>query len=279
MRIALLTDMHIGFTGESRWHNRKMWTEAPDVTRAAVAQVNALGVDRVVVLGDLTESGEPHEVDAAYDVLKELNAPWSVVPGNHDRVALAAGSFTRVFGDHLVPDYSVEADIGLLFLPELWPRDDRKIVRMDWARLEPQLDAILTSPPELLAIFGHYSVLPEDAHAQANNGLYAGPWADGVTLLDRLRPALDGRIVCFCGHQHWHHIMAQAGVLHCTTGSLIEYPMEGRVVTLTPQEITIETLPSASPLVAEASFDGADWVRGAEADRAFQATFPLVVTG
>lgn len=278
MRIALLTDMHIGYTGESRWHNRKMWTEAPEITREAVAQVNTLKADYVVVLGDLTESGQPSEVEQAYAALQPLSAPWAILPGNHDRSALESGVLRDTFADHLLPAYQNLDGIGLLFLPERWPRDEKHVPRMDWGRLSPEIEQILLSPPAVLIVFSHYSVLPEDAHAEANHGLYAGHWGDGEQFLGLLRPALEGRIICLCGHQHWHHVMAQNGVLQCTTASLIEYPMETRLVTVTPERIQIETLPTASPSIAQASLDETRWVSGTHRDRVFDQQIPFSIT-
>lgn len=279
MRLALFTDLHIGYTGESRWHNRKMWTQAPDVALAEVAHINALTPDHVVILGDLTESGELQEVEAAYNILTKLTAPWSVVSGNHDRKAYGSGMLKSVFGNHLLPAYREQDGIGMLFIPELWPQENRQLFKMDWQRLEAEIARIVAAPPRVLVVFAHYPLLSLEAHAAAHDGLYAGHWSDGLELLERLRPTLAGRIVCLCGHQHFHHITQQDGILHCTTASMIEYPMESRLVEVTPSRISIETLLNASPVTAEASLDGVDWVHGTEKDRSFQGSFPLRVTG
>ncbi|MBI1258956.1 MAG: hypothetical protein GC204_15910 [Chloroflexi bacterium] len=277
MRIAIMTDLHVGYTGESRWHNRKMWTEAPEVARAAVAQINRLGVDRVVVSGDLTESGEPAELATVKTILDALSSEWFVLPGNHDRKALAAGTFDQFFAEHLPPLYAESEGIGSLFLRESWPREDKNVARLNWDLLEPQLEAILAAPPRLLTIFAHFPLLPEQAFAEAHAGLYAGCYIDGEAVLRRLQPALSGRIAVFCGHQHWHHLMPGSDILHCTTASLIEYPMECRLVTLTTDHLSIETLDSASPTIASASLDAASWVSGEDSDRAYQTSIPFTV--
>jgi hypothetical protein len=277
MRIAIMTDLHVGYTGESRWHNRKMWTAAPEVTRAAVAQINSLAADRVVVLGDLSESGKGAELEDVFAILQGLRSEWLALPGNHDREAIAAGTFNRMFAEHLPPLYEERDSIGMLFLREAWPGEDKQVARLDWNALNPQIEAILNAPPKLLAIFSHFPLLPERAFAEAHAGLYAGHFVDGEEVIRRLLPALLGRIAIFCGHQHWHHILPGADVLQCTTASLIEFPMECRLLTLSPTQVAIETIDSASPDTAGASLDGVTWVRGQTHDRVYQSAVPFAV--
>ncbi len=275
MKIALVTDLHVGYTGESHWHNRKMWSDAEAVARAAVQQLNAQSPDLTFVLGDLTESGETQETETVCSILNGFSSPWYVVAGNHDRKALASGDFGRLFADHLLPPYHTHENIGILTLREPWPREDKHVARMDWDLLQPALDTLLAAPPAVLLIIGHYPMLPEKEYAEAHHGLYAGHWVDGETLLDKLTPVLAGRIVVLCGHQHWHHIMQTPAVLHCTTASMTEYPMECRLVTIEDHSIHIQTLDTASPEVAARSLDAATWVRGSEQDRTHHVTLPF----
>lgn len=276
MRLGVLSDLHVGYTGESRWHNRKMWSEAPTVASAAVAHLNGLSVDRALILGDITESGEVAELEQAFECLKGLHSQWYVLPGNHDRTALAAGTFDQVFAGHIPPVYEVVQDVGMLHLREAWPREERNEARMDWSVLEAVLPTILNAPPALLTIFAHFPLIPERTHAAAHNGLYAGHWVDGERLLAHLKPALPGRIAIFCGHQHWHHHLLVDGMLQCTNASLIEYPMETRLVTLTPGRVQIEVQATASADIATASLETATWVRGEARDRVGNFAVPFV---
>jgi 3',5'-cyclic-AMP phosphodiesterase len=72
LRIAILGDIHCGTK------------RGNTMARAAVADINAAGVDVAVQLGDLADHGARHEFDRARKILDRLEMPWYVVMGNHD---------------------------------------------------------------------------------------------------------------------------------------------------------------------------------------------------
>ena len=52
MRIGILNDLHLGHSGEGRWHNRLLYDRAAEIARSAVAVLNRQSLDLVLVLGD-----------------------------------------------------------------------------------------------------------------------------------------------------------------------------------------------------------------------------------
>ena len=73
-RVIQLSDLHIGL---------KTHPEGEAHTRQAIALVNQLKPDLVIVSGDMSEN-YPEARQGAYDLLKGLEVPYRVVPGNHD---------------------------------------------------------------------------------------------------------------------------------------------------------------------------------------------------
>src|ERR1051325_9473548 len=73
-RVIQLSDMHIGL---------KTHPEGVAHTQQAIAIVNQLRPDLVIVSGDLSENF-PDARQEAHDLLKGLQVPYRVVPGNHD---------------------------------------------------------------------------------------------------------------------------------------------------------------------------------------------------
>jgi len=73
-RVIQLSDLHIGL---------KTHPEGEAHTRQAIAIVNQLKPDLVIVSGDLSEN-DPEARQDAHDLLKGLQVPYRVVPGNHD---------------------------------------------------------------------------------------------------------------------------------------------------------------------------------------------------
>jgi 3',5'-cyclic AMP phosphodiesterase CpdA len=81
MLIAQISDLHIQQAGQHR-----ELIQAEKHLAAAVDQLNQLdpAPDLVAVTGDLTERGTPDEYRIVKHHLDRLNAPYIVIPGNHD---------------------------------------------------------------------------------------------------------------------------------------------------------------------------------------------------
>ena len=108
---------------------------------------------------------------------------------------------------------------------------------------------------------------PESDYADEHTASYARHYLDGEEILDRLGQLVSGKIYCFSAHQHWHRIINGDKVVHCMTASMIEYPMEARVVSIENGSISVSTIETACPEIATTSLDSARWVCGRERDR------------
>jgi hypothetical protein len=64
----------------------------------AVAEINRLGVDRVIVKGDIADSGLPEQFGLAAETFARLDAPHDVVLGNHDYLARNQGEEVDGYG-------------------------------------------------------------------------------------------------------------------------------------------------------------------------------------
>lgn len=72
-RFVVFTDVHVG-------------SGVDDLARAAVADINDIAPEFVVICGDITEDGEPEQFRAAREIFDGLTCPYFAVPGNHDAV-------------------------------------------------------------------------------------------------------------------------------------------------------------------------------------------------
>lgn len=100
--LAHASDIHFGAIGD------------PRVVEALVAEINAAAVDLVCVSGDLTQRARAREFDAARTLLARFEAPYVVVPGNHDvyqwwnpikRVFRPLRRYRREITDDLTPSF------------------------------------------------------------------------------------------------------------------------------------------------------------------------------
>jgi 3',5'-cyclic AMP phosphodiesterase CpdA len=71
MRLAHLSDLHFGHHDEA-------------VAATLARELDAQGLDLVVISGDFTQRGTPEEFEAAKAFIDSLTVPVFTVPGNHD---------------------------------------------------------------------------------------------------------------------------------------------------------------------------------------------------
>ena len=95
-RLIQLSDLHIGLRSHP---------EGEAHTRQAIAIVNQLKPDLVIVSGDMSEN-YPEARQRAFDLLKGLQVPYRVVPGNHDVHDDDMSAHRAMWGDDY---YSFEA--------------------------------------------------------------------------------------------------------------------------------------------------------------------------
>ena len=275
MKLGILNDLHLGAPGRTgEWHNRLMFDQAEAIARSAIAVLNRQRPDAVVVLGDITQSGEPAQVGVAREVLASLAVPWYALPGNHDRAALKSGLFDEAFAGHVLPFYSRLGGSGVVCLRESlagYGLDDDGF-QLGQTQIAQVLDAVDADRPEHLIVLCHFPLMGEESWAAEHGGKDAGHLPDGPRLVEELSRRATRPVLILCGHQHWHHISHGRGWVQCVTASLIEYPMEVRLVTIDGQAVDVETFPGGAEQLASASLLSAAWVRGRDEDRAWRST-------
>jgi 3',5'-cyclic AMP phosphodiesterase CpdA len=102
LRVVQISDLHIGL----RTH-----PESEAHARQAIALVNQLKPDLVLVSGDISEN-YPSAREAARELLKGLSVPYKTVPGNHDVHDDDMSAYRAAFGKDF---YSFEAG-GIRFI-------------------------------------------------------------------------------------------------------------------------------------------------------------------
>ena len=162
MRYALLSDIHANLEALS----------------AVFQQIDALGVDQIVCLGDVVGyNANPNE---CVEMIRERNVP--TICGNHDAVACGT-----------------EDPWGfnpIALAAALWTRENLTSANLDWLA---QLSDTLTFDG-FLAVHG----------APMNRDTYIFGWEDILPHLDHLR---EYRVsLCFFGHTHCPGIFSTDGV-------------------------------------------------------------------
>jgi 3',5'-cyclic AMP phosphodiesterase CpdA len=202
MRIAQLSDVHVG---AARYD--------VGLLRAAIAEINELAPDLVVVAGDLTDDGYRDQYEPAQAELASVRCPRVVfVPGNHDARNVGYRRFEKWFGPR-DSQHRFEAggiDVSLVGVDSSKPDlDDGEVGREQYGWVEEALSA-----PADLRIFvcHHHLVAIPDTGREANQLHDAG---DVLALLRRTRVDL-----VLGGHRHVPYVWPIAGMLLVNSGTV-----------------------------------------------------------
>ena len=252
-------------------HNHRLHEQAEDLAQLAIATLNRQRLDAVFVLGDVTEDGTPEQMECAAPVLSAIAHPWYVVPGDGDRGAVRSGAFDRLLSEHVAPPYwRLNNRIGVVSL-----REDANAVsgafRFDHARCAQSVAALRADAPRTLLVLSHFPLICQRNWAALHNGQHAVCPPNGRQVLRDLAACIQQRVVILCGHQHWHHMSDGADWIQCTTGAMIEFPMEVRVITIADDTFYVNTLAAGAESQRQASFHRARWVAGWTPDRVLKA--------
>ncbi len=112
MLIAQISDTHLSGWGKKTFNIAPM---AENLARC-VKHINALNPkpDIVLITGDISNNGTQNECEQAADILGKLDAPFYVIPGNHDN----RETLVSVFGKRACP---TESDDFVNYVIEGYP--------------------------------------------------------------------------------------------------------------------------------------------------------------
>ncbi|MCE9591993.1 MAG: metallophosphoesterase [Planctomycetes bacterium] len=261
LRLGIINDLHLGGPVDcpGRLHNRLNYHNAERCTRQAVRRLNGLGLDAVIVNGDVSEHGHESELALAHDIFSGLRVPWHILPGNHDRAAVAGGTFDRVFGGRATHGYTDLGGVGALFLRENeWGGPIG--YQLGAAESDNAFEAVARDAPDVLLVFSHVPLVAEPV--MKGQSLHDGP-----VLLERLSSVVRGRVALLTAHLHCHIVTETPSWVQITTGAMVEYPMEVRVVEVNGARLRTRVESCVDPELAWESFDRGQWVLGRARDR------------
>jgi len=198
MKIAHISDIH---AAEAHF--------LPELAENVIAKLNALAPEILVVTGDLTDAGYPHEFERARRFIERIACDISlVIPGNHDVRNVGYLGFEASFG----PRSKLERHRGvtLVGLDSTQPDLDEGHVggdKYEW------LEQCLTQHPDDLKVVAlHHHVLPVPKTGRERNIL-----TDAGDLLEILmRSHVD---LVLCGHRHVPWVWNLNGMVIANAGT------------------------------------------------------------
>jgi len=241
-RFAVLSDTHLSPAGtpDGMWNNVTCRSVSAELLAAAAADIAAHGLNQVILLGDVSDGGEPAMIAAALDTITGAGMRVRAVPGNHDASrspdALAEAAAGRpdvtVLGDRhqeTGPDVAV-AGHGLrshdggrtceaIGVPDVAGRSGRLLL---WA--------------------SHYPVLSQQQKFRAAGLRYPGDLRNLSHVAERAG-RFDGPVLVLHGHLHASSLGQAGPLLQIGVPAAVEWPNAWTEVTLelTPDAVTVAT--------------------------------------
>lgn len=239
IRFGILADAHLAPPGTPpyQWQNTVDLPRSSDLLEAALAWFASQRIDRLVLLGDLTEAADPASFASVASRARALGVPVWAVPGNCDvdpvdRSTTAFGGI-RTHGIDIAP-----------LLAEPVPWIDAELTGLEWTAAG--LRSQRASDPErrhvnLRIVFGHYPVLDLEPELTAAGFRHSGNLVDRAERERALRSSGAPTIVVH-GHLHIHAARTSGTLLHLSCAPLIEPPHAVSMLTVTrqPDGLTVE---------------------------------------
>jgi Calcineurin-like phosphoesterase len=243
-RFAVLSDTHLSPAGtpDGMWNNVTCRSAARDLLAAAVADIASAGLTRVILLGDVSDDGEPAMIAAALETITGAGLRVCAVPGNHD-VIRSPGALAEAAGGRL--------DVTVLAEWHHAPSPDIVVVghglrSHDGGRT---CEAIGVPDPasargRLLLWASHYPLLSQQDRFRAAGLRYPGDLRNRGHVAERAG-RFGGPVLVLHGHLHAPAV-AQAGpVLQIGVPAAVEWPNAWTEVTL---EVTADAVTAATAL-------------------------------
>ena len=311
-RFVVITDTHYnipGSTDDFLWWNRFLVSRIEEISNSMVSTIRSLSPDFLIHCGDFTNDSKLEHFQYGLDVMEACGCPYYLTFGNHD-------GYLPDMRKNIAPMigmedgklyYSSEMN-GMRFYfldPVYWMTDNSEIhdylhrdvhrekgyvgggpLQEELTWLRDELGRYDNDPSFLIThmpIFSksHYPVgrlhkgepVPESPYPIHKPGTAYCLHDEELREITRTFPHL--RMV-FTGHWHIHDLVSDDGVYHCQTASMIEYPLELRLMEHEGNSLTSTIVPLDNPrLAAESVVEewGNTWVHGTPEDREFKLGF------
>ncbi len=210
MLLAHISDLHVLEPGELAYDV----VDTTPLVERAIAHLNSLSPDLVVITGDLVHNGQIAEYQKLQAMLQPLQMPVYLIPGNHDsrtpiRKVFSTHAYlpTAGFLQYTVEDYPIR----LIMLDTNVPGESRGELdteRLDW--LDQQLSG---QPNRPTILFMHHPPFPSGIDLMDSCGL------TGIQDLEAVVKRYDCIQRIGCGHVHRPTQKLWAGTLAYTIPS------------------------------------------------------------
>ncbi|QLG29235.1 metallophosphoesterase [Halorarum halophilum] len=253
LRLAVVSDPHVAGDEHGTW---KMLHRTRDRFRATLAEVEALGVDALLLSGDLTKDGEEENLDWIEAALDDVDIPVLAVPGNHDVKEFPVSAFAERFTDdgfpvHLRLDGLDVIGLNSAMSPAETEGDDPELDvvsedQLDW------LEATLPGTTDPIVV-SHHNLPGLVEHIGSDGWAPHPPVGNADALVDVL--AAHDVPLHLSGHVHLLSLTRPRGVRGLISPSLASFPQSYLLLEIDLTGTTVRCRTTATRADVEESYD------------------------
>jgi 3',5'-cyclic-AMP phosphodiesterase len=202
MIVAQLSDLHVG---AARYEQHLL--------RQAIAEINELGPDLVVVAGDVTDEGLSDQYEAAVEELEQIACPSLViVPGNHDARNVGDVRFEQAFGprDSTLHERIAGLDVTVVAVDSSKPDLDEGLIGREHY---PWVQSAFADIADLRIFVCHHHLVAIPGTGREHNQLLDA--GDVLALLHHAHVDL-----VLAGHRHVPYVWPIAGMYVVNSGTV-----------------------------------------------------------
>jgi len=292
-RFLVMSDTHFDASGTDQdyfWWNRMLFTMSDEIAESLVETVRDLAPDFIIHCGDFTTASDLESFRFGKEVMDRMDCPYYITLGNHDTFRPGVREAILPLFENSGRDFYYARDLGGLrffFLDgqssDCMPRDGGFIgigpLREGLEWLEEELQdtdgkpaVFVTHPPLFWKPAYPIGSLPQGKPVPESpmpTGKFLDPFVHHGDLA-RIAASSANVKAAFAGHWHIVDLVVQDGVVCCQAPSLIEFPLEMRLVELDGQRLSIRTVGLRDGSFRRASIVEEwknEWVAGGPDDR------------
>ena len=241
-RFAVLSDTHMSPAGtpDGKWNNVTCRSLCRELLAAAVTGIASSGIGQVILLGDVSDGGEPAMIAAALAAITGAGLRVFAVPGNHD-VILSPDALAEAATGH--PDVTVLGEQHQEMRPDV-VLAGHGLRSHDGGRT---CEAIEVPDPggagaRLLLWASHYPVLSQQDRFRAAGLRYPSDLRNLGHVAERVG-RFDGPVLVLHGHLHASAVGQAGPVLQIGVPAVVEWPNAWTELTLevAPDAVTVAT--------------------------------------
>lgn len=204
---AILADTHLS-ARPAVWHGR-LFPEATVILRDVLREMAGLGLDFILVAGDVTDQGLPEEYAMARRALAEASCPVLAVPGDHD-VKHGLGRFEASFG----PGRWVREIAGMTVVG--CNTSSRSLHREGAGHLSAALRSASGKP---VLIVSHTQLVPDGYIVDADKVAQ-----DHADYAEQVVPLIPAGSLAYIGHKNVPAHHRAGGLLQLNVPQTVQYP-------------------------------------------------------